>query len=588
MRFPRALRKTHVVLSLLFLIVLGYLILVPVFNLVQETVVWGEADTRLSPEAQVGQISLFHWWRIFLSSLSTNMFYIPLMNSLTIAFQTSILSLGIGFMLAWLSVRTNTAFKGLLLDMAMIPYALPSWAFALAWITLFKNQRIGGYSGMLQAITGIEPPDWIAYGALPIVVCLSLHYFTLNYNLISDALSNVNAEIEEAAEITGASRLYILRRIVFPVVTPAIFSAFILTFSHSISSFGAPAFLGMPVRYYVMPTMLYSAVMNRLYGDGYALAVILLGIVLCALFVNRRVIGTRKSFATVGGTGFRRRVTELRRRRIIGAAAVTFLVTICFLPLGVLLLQTFMRYAGTYSIDNLTLHYWIGGSDPKLAYGEPGVLLNSGILAAMKNSLTLAFTTALITSFLGILIGYLIVKGRGSKISSALDSIAYTPAMIPSITFGAIYLSMYARPLGPIPPLYGTFQLLVIACTVKTLPTASRAGVSCVMQLGKELEEAAIMTGASWLRRFRAIILPLTKKGFLSSFTLIFMSVMRELTLIVMLVTTATNLLTNLSVRYAEQGFMQHSDAMVSIICGITLAVVLVARRITGEKVVGE
>ena len=588
MRFQAALRKTHVVLSLLFLTVLTYLVLVPVFNLVHETVVWGEEDTRLTSEAQVGQISLFHWWRILTSSISSNMFYTPLLNSLIVGFGTSILSLVIGFVLAWLAVRTDVPFKGPLSDMAMIPFALPSWAFALAWITLFKNERIGGYMGMFPALSGIQVPDWIAYGALPIIVCLSLHYFTLNYNLISSALSTMDAQMEEAAEIAGASRAYILRRIVFPVITPAILSSFILTFTHSVSSFGGPFFLGTPVRYYVMSTMVFSAFNNRMYGDAYTLALILMGLVLFALYLNRKVIGTRKSFVTVGGAGFRSKVTRLKRRSTIGAAAITFILVITVLPLVVLLLQTLMRYLGIYSIDNLTLHFWIGASDPALADGQPGVVMNAGILNAAKNSLSLAFLTALITSFVGLLIGYAIVKGRGTRISGVLDSVAYAPAVIPSITFGALYLSMFARPFGPIPPLYGTFTLLVIACSVKTLPTASRAGVSCMMQIGKELEEAAIMAGASWLRRFRAIILPLTRKGFLSSFTLTFMSVMRELTLIVMLVTTSTNLLTNIAVRYAEQDYMQHSDAVVLILSAITLVVVLVARRTTSEKIAGE
>jgi len=588
MKFPRDLRKTHVVLSLLFLIALSYLILVPVFNLVHETLVWGTEDIRLSPEAEAGQFSLFHWWRILAGSISSNMFYTPLVNSLIVGFGASVFSLVIGFVLAWLAVRTDVPFKGPLSDMAMIPFVLPSWAYALAWITLFKNERIGGYMGMFQAISGIQVPDWIAYGALPIIVCLSLHYFTLNYNLISSALSTMDAQIEEAAEITGASRAYILRRIVFPVITPAVLSAFILTFTHSVSSFGGPYFLGTPVRYYVMSTMVFSAFNNRMYGDAYTLALILMGLVLLALYLNRKVIGTRKSFVTVGGAGFRSKVTQLNRRSMIGAGAIMFILVITFLPLVVLLLQTLMRYLGIYSIDNLTLHFWIGPSDPAFADGQPGVVMNTGILSAARNSLSLAFLTAPIASFIGILIGYAIVKGRGSRISGVLDSVAYAPAVIPSITFGAIYLSMFARPFGPIPPLYGTFALLVIACTVKTLPTASRAGVSCMMQIGKELEEAAIVAGASWLRRFRAIVLPLARKGFLSSFTLVFMSVMRELTLIVMLVTTSTNLLTNIAVRYAEQGYMQHSDAIVLLLCAVTLLVVLVARRTTSEKITGE
>jgi iron(III) transport system permease protein len=65
-------------------------------------------------------------------------------------------------------VRTDLPFKGLISNAAIIPYVMPSWTLALAWITLFKNQRIGGTRGIFTALTGISTPDWFAYGLFPI------------------------------------------------------------------------------------------------------------------------------------------------------------------------------------------------------------------------------------------------------------------------------------------------------------------------------------------------------------------------------------------------------------------------------------
>ena len=119
---------------------------------------------------------------------------------------------------------------------------LPSWIMSFAWLAVFKNERIGGSPGFVQSLFNINLPDWIAYGYLPIVITLSLNYFTLFFLLMSVALSSINSSLEEMADVMGASRFTVLRKITLPLVMPAILSALILTYSKSIGSFWSRPF----------------------------------------------------------------------------------------------------------------------------------------------------------------------------------------------------------------------------------------------------------------------------------------------------------------------------------------------------------
>ena len=104
---------------------------------------------------------------------------------------------------------------------------------------------------------------------------------------------------------------------------------------------------------------------------------------------------------------------------------------------------------------------------------------------------------------------------------------SFMPYLIPSIAFGSIFLALFGVPRGPIPGLYGTFALLVLACVVKSLPYSTRSGIGAMMQIGPELEEAGVMVGASWVQRLKRIILPLQKGPFFSGLLLPFISAMR-------------------------------------------------------------
>ena len=579
-RLGLKLRQPQVILGLLLVVILAGLVVVPFLQLVHDTAVWQEADRRMSRSAEPGAWTLFHYLRVFASPLSVNIFYRPLFHSLTTSLTISFTAMLLGGLMAWLVVRTDMPFRKTIAVFAIIPYVLPSYTLALAWLDFFKNERIGGAVGICSWLFGVTPPDWLAYGFVPIVVTLSLHYYPFTYLLVSGALVSLDSNLEESGEVLGASRFRILRRITFPLMLPALISAFILTFSRAVGTFGTPYFLGAPVRYFTLATTIYTSIVNRTPAVAYIGALVLIVISMVIIYFNQKVIG-EKSFVTIAGKGLRRRVTPLGAWRWPAFSLMATLVGLAvFVPLLLLAWQTLMLYPNDYSLGNLTLHYWIGESQAALAEGESGILRNGQILGAAWNSIRLSVIVAVITGIMGILIGYAVVKGRKTNLAVLLEQGSFLPYLIPSIAFGAIYLALFSRSIGPLPPLYGTFALLVLVCVAKNLPFSARSGISSMMQVAGELEEAGIMAGANWLTRFRRIILPLTLAGSLSGFLLAFISTMRELSLIILLITPETRTLTTMTFRYVEQGYSQFADAIILLIVILVVGGEFLARRI--------
>lgn len=568
----RMFTRPYFVLSIVLLALMLYFVLMPLLIMIQTTITWQPEDMRLADDAKPGELTFFHWVRVFSSAISQSILYQPLINTLYTSVGISIFALTIGALLAWLVIRTDLPARKFISGVAIIPYMLPSWTISLAWIVVFKNEKVGGSIGFLQALTGTQPPDWLSYGPIPIIITLSMHYYAFSFLLVSGALQSFDARLEESGEILGASRWYVLRRITFPLIIPAILSAFILTFSRAMGTFGTPAFLGNPVRYYVLSTTLYNNIQSRLQADGFVLGLILIAISIVTIYVNQRIIGTRKSFVTIAGKGFTSNPTRLGNLKYpILILVFAFIAMAVFAPLLFLSYQTVMLHAGDYSLSNFTLHFWIGESNPKIADGIAGILLDKQVWMSMWNSIALGVVVASSAAVIGILLGYAIVKGRGTLLSKIVEQIAFLPYLMPSIAFGAIYLVMFAKPIGPIPALYGTFWILVVVSVVKHLPYSSRSGAAAMMQVAGELEEAAVIAGSSWLNRFRRIIIPLTTSGLVSGFLLTFITCMRELSLIVILVTPATRTLPTLNFRYSEQGYVQPGDALTILLVVIIL-----------------
>jgi iron(III) transport system permease protein len=590
--FPlRSLRRARNLLqrpergwSAVLLAALAVLVAVPLLYIVANSFVFDASGPRLVRGARPGAWTLFYWVRVLAGSISRSIFYQPALNSLLVSAGMTVLSMTVGSLLAWLVVRTDLPWKRFYSVVLIVPYIVPSWTVALAWIMVFKSRRFGGTPGLLSYAFATDVPEWIAYGYLPIAVALGIHYIPYTFILARGVLANIDSRLEESAEILGAGRLEILRRVTFPLALPALGSAFVLTFSKGLGEFATQAFLGLPVRFYTLSTRIYSALNNRLYGEGYVLSLILILTTAVTVWMNQRILGTRKGFVTVEGKGSRKKAMRLGAWRWPAALALLLFVLAFVLgPLALLGWQTLMRVDGRYGLDNLTLHYWVGRPDHALAEGQPGIFRSPLILAAVRNSVALAVATALIGGIAGILIGYAVVRARGRLSSRLLEGLSFVPYMIPGIAFGGIYLTMFARSWGPLPALYGTFALLVLACTVKHLPYASSAGTAAMHQIDPSLEEAGLIHGIGWCRRFTRIVLPLTRTGLLSAMLLTFITTMRVLDVVVLLVTPKTTLMTSLIFRYQSQEFTQHAYAIMLVIVAIVIAGHTALNRLGGK-----
>lgn len=562
--------KPYNIMCFLIILALSYLILFPLVQIIIKSFTLAKVDVKAIKGSHQGQFTFYYWIRIFKSQIAANMFYKPLMHSLVIGVFTSFFAIVIGGSLAWLMVRSDLPHKKFFSLVLLVPYMVPSWALALSWNVIFRNTHVGGTPGFLNYL-GINIPDWLAYGPVPIIIVLTLHYYAYTYLLVSAALKSVNSEVEEMGEIIGASKIQILRKITFPLVLPSILSALILTFSKAIGTFGVPSMLGMKVGYNTISTMIRSTINSTQANLGYAISLTLIAFSAIFIFVNQLVIGKRKSYVTVSGKGSRANPIPLGKSKLPILIVMYAFVALCvIMPIVLMIYQTLMMRTGDYSFSNLTLHYWIGKGVPDIYEGLDGVLRNERIWLCLWNTVKLVVLTSIFATLLGQMIGYVNARGRKLRSGKFVEQLAFIPYLIPSISFGAMYLSMFSKAvkigsLTIIPSLYGTFTLMVLVSVVKHLPFASRSGTSSMLQISNDLEEAGHLAGASFLTRIRRIVLPLAKNGFMSGFLLIFISIMKELDLIVLLMSPKQYTLSYLAYWYSVESWTQPSNCIAII-----------------------
>ena len=585
-RFYKFIKKPYNIILSVLLIVLGYLTLFPMLTMIKDTFTVHVSESMRLKQA-AGSWTLNHWFKVLFDPSSLSVFYKPFLNSLITSLGACLVALLFGGVFSWLITRTNIGWKKVLSSLFIFPYIMPSWTIALAWYNVFKNSVVGGVPGTFQALTGIEPPNWFAYGAFPIALVTGLHYAPFAYIMIGGVLRNMDANLEEAAMMLKTSRNRIVRKITIPMILPAILSTFLLVFSSAMSSFAVPQFLGLPVRYQVLTTQLYRTLNGINPGQGYCIAMIMILLSVGILAFNQRMVGTRKNYTTVTGKSSNISLINLKKaRNVISVIAVVLILMVSILPLVSFALESVILKPGDYSPSNFTLQFWIGSAEENsIANNEAGLLLNPNLWKALWNSIKLSIVCALTAGTLGFLAGYGIVRGRGTKLAKIVDNLAFFPYLMPSMAFSVIYLSMFSTRRGPIPALYGSFFLLVLIGTVKYMPFASRSGINSMLQLSNQIEEAGEIIGVSWPKRMARLVIPIQKSSFISGYLLPFISCMRELSLFVLLVTPQNRVLTTLLFQYNEKGWSQYSNGINLMIVIIVLLVNFGVNKATGASI---
>ena len=566
---------------LVSLIILFCLIIIPLLTMISSTFTLAQGELR-RVQGHVGDFTLYYWKYILTGTMANAVLWGPLKNSFVCGFFTVLVSVPLGSVLAWLMIRTDIPGKKILGLLVTVPYMIPSWTKALAWLAMFRNSTSGA-NGFLAGM-GIPVPDWLAYGPIAIVLCMSMHYYAFSYIMVSGALRSINSELEEMGEIQGASKAQILRHITLPLILPSVLSATVMTISKSIGTYGVPANLGNRIGYYTLATKMRNFIDQGPQAVGYAMSIVLVLLAAVIIFSNQRIVGVRKSYATVSGKGGRATLMPLgKAKKPLMAFLMVFLFLAMVVPFFVLIMETFQITTGAgYGLDNLTLYNWIGKSGQIAKYTNyEGIFRNPKFFSAFWNTIRLTLIGSIITAICGQFLGYISSRGRGKWYGDLTEQMVFVPYLMSGIAFSTMYFSMFSRPHfgGLMPSLYGTFTLIVLTSVVKHFPFASKSGTANMLSISVELEEAADIAGASFWKRMSSIIVPLAKNGFISGFMLTFISIAKELDLVIIMMTPSTQTMSYLAFTYSQEGYNQMSDAVSVCVLAFILVCYTVANR---------
>ena len=556
-----------------------YFIAVPVFSLLLDAI-----QVQFGDERRIGDITgawtLYYLNRTLTSAISSSLFWTPLGNTLSVAFKVILISVSVGSVLAWLVSRSDLPGKKWFATALIVPYMLPAWTFALAWTNIFKNRSIGGQQGWLENI-GITTPDWLAYGEVPITIILALNYIPFVILLLGNALRSFDSQLEDSARILGAKSRLIAFKIIMPLMLPALMSATVLIFAKVLGEFGVTYILGLPANYNVLSTSLFRSIESRQTGVAAVLAGAIMFFGIISLWIDARLLKESRRFVTVGSKGVMHRASPLGKWRMpaFALACGVFLVSVV-MPLMVLLLSTVMVVPGVFTLSNFTLDFWIG-SDLRTIALTDGILKTPELWEAMWNTLWIVGIASVCSGILGLLVGYVVVRSPFKTLGTLLRQITFFPYLVPGVAFGAAYLSLFAVPRGPMPALYGTVTLLILALIADEMPYASRAGISAMMQLGKDPEEAAQMAGAGWFTRMRKVVVPIQKGSLVTGILLPFISGINGLSLFVMLAIPSSDVLTTYALRLIDYNYTQAANAVVLIIAVIAFTGTFVSQKLT-------
>ena len=566
---------------LVSLIILFCLIIIPLLTMISSTFTLAQGELR-RVQGHVGDFTLYYWKYILTGTMANAVLWGPLKNSFICGFFTVLVSVPLGSVLAWLMIRTDIPGKKILGLLVTVPYMIPSWTKALAWLAMFRNSTSGA-NGFLAGM-GIPVPDWLAYGPIAIVLCMSMHYYAFSYIMVSGALRSINSELEEMGEIQGASKAQILRHITLPLILPSVLSATVMTISKSIGTYGVPANLGNRIGYYTLATKMRNFIDQGPQSVGYAMSIVLVLLAALIIFSNQRIVGVRKSYATVSGKGGRATLMPLgKAKKPLMAFLMVFLFLAMVVPFFVLIMETFQITTGAgYGLDNLTLYNWIGKSGQIAKYTNyEGIFRDPKFFSAFWNTIRLTLIGSIITAICGQFLGYISSRGRGKWYGDLTEQMVFVPYLMSGIAFSTMYFSMFSRPHfgGLMPSLYGTFTLIVLTSVVKHFPFASKSGTANMLSISVELEEAADIAGASFWKRMSSIIVPLAKNGFISGFMLTFISIAKELDLVIIMMTPSTQTMSYLAFTYSQEGYNQMSDAVSVCVLVFILVCYTVANR---------
>lgn len=493
-------------------------------------------------------------------------------NSTQFAVGVATFAFVVGTVLAWVNERTNTPFKSLFYALSLIPLVIPGILFTVAWI-LLGSPKIGIINLALMQWFGLSEPVFNIYSMWGMIWVDGLHYSPMAFLLMTAALRAMDPSLEESATMSGANVFQVLWHVTLKLTWPAVFATFLMLFVRAIESFEVPALLGLPVGLQVFTSSIYQAVHQYPSNIGLAstYAITLLLITTVGIYFISRLSATGSKYSTMTGKGFRPRQIDLGGWRWVAAGGFfLYFALIVALPFLVLLWSSFQNFYAVPSmeaLERLTL-------DPYRF-----VLTYPNLVRAVWNSIVLSFGSATLIMLVTSVICWIVVK---TKLPGRwlLDNLASLPMVFPGLVLGLALMIFYLNvDIG----VYGTMWIMFIAYVTRFMPYGLRFNTTSMLQIHKELEESAAMSGASWGTTFRRIILPLLKPGLVAGWIYIMIVSIRELSSSILLYSPGTEVISIIIWELWENGQYVELSAL-GVLFILMLFVLVMFAQYVGRK----
>jgi iron(III) transport system permease protein len=538
------------------LLTLGFFLIWPVVLLLINSFNTA-ADWFVEPRAW----GLAHWENAFkrpglLKSLGNTL----LIWSLTVA-----ISFPIGVTIAWILARTRIPFSHTLEFLFWVSYMVPSLPTTIAWITLL-DPDIGVINVALTNLGLFQQGPFNIF-SVPGIVWANLmgHGISIKVMLMTPAFRNMDATLEEAARVGGASNLRTLFKVTLPLMMSPMIMVFALQLLRVFQSFETEYLLGMPFGFFVYSTKIYSLIRNQIpnYGEATVLASATLTMIALIIPLQRWIL-ERRRYTTITGS-FRPGLIDLGRWNYASFGIIaTLLALLTVGPLCILVLGSFMSRIG-YFVLGFTLDHW------KLVLSDPV------FLKALRTTLILGGTAAILSPLLFSIIAYILVRTKLPG-RNLLDLMVWGGGAIPGILAGLGLLWMF---LGTpvLRGLFGTVWALIIVVILQGKTTGVNVMKGVLVQVGADMEEAARVSGAGWIRTYLRIWLPLLMPSLILLAVMNFVSAAGATGSIILLASRETMTLSLMALELSAVGVSNREAASI-------ISIFIIAITITGALMV--
>ncbi len=516
---------------------------------------------------EAGQFTLLNFRDFFTDDFYLRAFWRSMVLGLAAVASTSI----IGIAVAFLIVRYDFPYRKLFSYLTMTPMILPPLVGVLGFV--FILGRAGTVNIVLQDWFGMERPINFMYGVHGILLVETVHLFPLMTMSILDALSKVNPSLEEAAQGMGANGWRRFWTITLPLTTPGYVSGALLVFIWTFADFITPLVLGVQD---LLAPQAYLNIMQfvdrKIFRMGIVISALLVLLAIAFVLAARQYVAIKDYSSLAYSRVERRRLGPVQRWVAVGA--LSLLMVVCVIPqVGVL----FAAVGRGWALTPLPMHYTMEFFKA-VSIDTPKFIVNSFLYAGLALLLCL---------IVGVPMAWIMARTQapGRKTMDALTTLILA---IPGTAIGIAYIRAFNVPLPFIGiPLTGMWIVLPLVLAVRRLPYTVRGSFSSLLLVHPAMEEAAANVGATKLRTFRDITVPMVWKGILVGALFSFIMSIQEASATIFLTLGGWEMIPFGIFTFYIAGSQSQAAALGVILIAVCAASLYVVNRIAGTRVGG-